>query len=652
MKIALQNPSHTVRNEWTPAVVPREIVRAPSYVSGTATAIAGHEWGRRGRIVHVKAGLDAFEHRVIDFEPGELPRIAFPPVIEEVIGIPPIGADLPFVHLEVGGFDYDFAPTLHPIEVDGIRSVWVGSQRMGSLVAYVWFYNYPGQRIDWELLLTHSDPSNARMELTIQDCQLQAPSGLAPHVWWGAERGGASRATYGHGSWSQRMLPPVMVADGQGIAFKGFLAVTPQQHEESVFGWVDALSTEWAGHWGPWGVLPDLHPAEDTDARLHGHLAYFEWYQDFVRHTAKLRAGGYNPFTMPDYQLLAVPRNTGGRYQFGNTTMAPAVAPLNGGPYHIQESFLSGMYEAGRPSYFYERSGLPIDPPDHPDCVFWGFRPDFRRAVSPDQLGKEDRGPWHNNTLWVKDFEHACSNTLAGTALLSGSYMLKHICEHELTAHRLSPRLASPARAVGRQLKSLAWIHEVLDSSWTTDRMRVWLENPRWDEYLTGHPDWQVRPLSWTPDDRGKLGGKPIWLPWQEHSGIEGLDCAQRLEVPRASAILHVACRNAIEWGWWDHPELGWVTGDAIHYLTGADEGQALSPAQYGDPMEASPHTPGTDHDRAGWGAVLIARRVLSAFPDLVAKCDSILATLDARRLELPAPQGFDPAGEYKAVAP
>ena len=92
----------------------------------------------------------------------------------------------------------------------------------------------------------------------------------------------------------------------------------------------------------------------------------------------------------------------------------------------------SVLRDAARPTFFYETDGRPLDIAAHPQWATWGLTTHYSSGDSPDRLGKTAKTEW--NTVQVKDFAHVSSNFLGAHAVLTGSYLAKHIGHHEQTA--------------------------------------------------------------------------------------------------------------------------------------------------------------------------------------------------------------------------
>jgi hypothetical protein len=485
-----------------------------------------------------------------------------------------------------------------------------------------------------------------------------------------ARRRGGQKPVERDGRWYTELVGKTWFGDGQGLAWRGRLLLGDDELAEAdkhslraeVSGPILGIARNWDGYWGPWGVTPRLHPGENTVTRGHGQVALFEAKRAFEAYLAQ--AG--SPWDEVPLGMRFAPGMTGDQQDFGATKLAPALAPPAGGAFHLWECAFATLYEACRPTHYYEANAQRIRIDDHPQCVFWDQRPHWHTGVSPDRLGKTSDQPFRYQSsppsapgapprpeqILGKDFQHASSNTLCGYALLSGSWLDRELCAHEIEAHLLGQRIdrgREAERGIGRALLQVAWLWLVTGDERLIENERKRLEVHYNDFLDPGRKDWQVRVLTTIKDNR-KLDGKyDCWMPWQTALCGIGLDAAGQIGLTKAFEINKILMRTLVFYGWWETPK-GWGVGDAVRYLTGPEEGKALSAEAYRDESQASPHF-GTGFHEWSWPAVIIARRYAQEAGDQawLDRCDRILAALRRDYVSTP-PKGFDRVSEWTAV--
>lgn len=621
--------------------------------------VVGDKVGPKARLVHVRVkDLRASAHVRGTIRAAESPLEVPLPTGDGAVGDPQ-----PTLIVQLAGATVRWRPGhWETVETGVARTVVHGWGRVPGtqLVANVWYYVYTAARtIPFELLIVNCDPRTENFVQALKGVALETQHGVWPAIDFHLQRGGTKPVRVGS-VLRTRLLGEDWLGHGQGLAWRGALIVWKGYGETDVaslraevHGPVVGQAMNWQGHWGPWGVTPDLHPSEATPRRGYGAWAVRELRAKVGR--ALARHGSI--WDRPLYGSNRKPSDTGDQQDFGVTKLAPALSPRNGNPFHIWELGHSVLWEAGRPSWYYEADGRPLDPAKHPNLVFWGLLPHWNTKVSPDRLGKKPGGKTRfQGRMMAKDWAHMSSNNLAGWTILTGSWLGRHLCRQEIVGWLLGSRLdrgLGTARGVGRSMLATTWNYLATGDPRVRRRLRERFEYS-FNHFLDPErSNWQVRILTpYAPDGRNLGGRWWTWMPWQEALAIVGIDAANKIaKHPKADEILQILCRSLVHYGWWKHANGRWVTGINVRYLTGDQEGTALSPAQYSDPGQASPHY-GTSFDVWNWGALLIALRIARQGGDkeTARRAQSILTQLRQERRARPAPVGFDRASEWKAV--
>lgn len=222
---------------------------------------------------------------------------------------------------------------------------------------------------------------------------------------------------------------------------------------------------------------------------------------------------------------------------------------------------LAAYKMANRPCHWVEPDGRPVDPEQHPECVFWSGRPHYDRRVSPDQLGKPRQvGPADANGWGGADREHLLFGTVAAACQLFDSpacqWIMQQQCRNYLFGETTRPGLSTsgcgPARAIG-----WAGIFVVEAFQCVEDRGLVARVMQRHRERIDLVYVPQIGPSPggiWDVriDPRLNLPpGVPGWQAWQLSVGAYGLWASSRVvgsEVGRAMALK--AARACVRENW------------------------------------------------------------------------------------------------------
>ncbi len=665
--VVIENLAPIPRGDtWVSFTVPDKDLPNPATLAPQGYPVyLGKKVGPTARLVHVRIPVLGSRQKLYGWiAPTSSMATHEKPKRDLVLGPNSRPGLVPVLAMLIDKKPVEWTPTKWEIAEEGPARVvfhaW-GRVPGSMLVVNWWFYVYTAYRtVNFELTVTNSDTTTQKMVQTFDGLGIETSPEVFPHVHYNRVRGGQDPTFVGD-RFRVILSGPSWLGFGQGMAFKGRLLFwTKAKVEEfatllaELHAPVVGQALNWAGSWGPWGVVPDLHPDENKASRGYGQAAAREVSARF----RDLFASKGSMWDLPPYGLRRIPAFTGDQQDFGSTKLAPALAPKLGNPAHLYEVGHSILFEAGRPSYFYEPDGRRIRAENHPKLVFWGLYPHFHPNVSPDRLGKKPwtPTPW-NGPMAPKDWSHMSSNNLAGWTLLTGSHLGLHLIEHEVEGWLLGSaklRWLGEPRAVGRSMRSVAWHYLVTGDERIRNRFNERFNKGFQKVLNPKHKNWKVTPLGFfEPDGRALKGKYWYWTPWQEGLGIVGIDAANQLvNNARGHILLRRLCKSFITYGWWHNKAGRWVVGVNVRYRRGADEGKPIPPSAYLDRTQATDHR-GTDFDVWNWAAVKIALRYARQTKDsaYIRRCESILAQLKQdRKFVLHPPARFDRVSEWKAV--
>lgn len=534
--ITYANPAPVPQTGWLTFTLP--ISSAPDHGTlGGAPCYGGRTVGD-ARVMHALVRMEAFEHRTEDFRAATFTDVQAAPTQTPL-------------DLGLGG---DPAPT-SATTVHGPVTTTHSVTRQGSFVFELWVDWFPdGAPAQWELLVAFSDPTTPAIEAQLPKIELLLPAPWAAMPLWAPWR--AARVEAG----STVLADGGPIRDSQGLAWRGVLVRTDTPaHGGALWGLPMGVADAgtWAGHWGPFGVVPT---GGADEARYRREAA--AWMA---------RAGSPgNLWAVPRLGLAANPAQTGGQQDFGVSKLRWA---WDGGPLHLDEALAASLQEACRPGLWYEADGSVTDPANHPNWVIWSGFTHWHPSVSSDRLGKPTTASSWIGGWRPKDREHWSNNTLAGTALLTGSHALQRMLVREavwiLAGETLDPRLstshAGAARGVGRTLLSAAWLDCALEDRSLAARVRerilARLERVIEPETRCA-AGWALCPLAVVTDPR-RLGGAPCQS-WEEPLGLIGLRAAElRFGSQVARQVLERAGPPWVS-TWWSDANKGWCMADVV----------------------------------------------------------------------------------------
>lgn len=649
-KVTVVNTSAFKRTSWTTCVVPdANLPKTPiKIVPGDWPAFFGEKTGARGRYLHIRATIDAYSRVVGKVElagppdvkippkkgrkriPGEAPdtpdTYECPEELQPLVAAAAPAATNPVPVFRVNGHELEVL-RFDPVEQGPARTVMhmVGRVQNTQMCFNGWFYIYSASRVvPFEVAFTNSDFTNQAPTQKVDSITMQCSPSCAPVVDFLKVRGGkdatpnsdkTSTVTLGHSTW---------LGHGQTMAYVGRLAffekATPVELE-SLFAAKDSplhsLCPEWEGHWGPWGKMPILHPSENTKARRFGHAASKAQFDKLIR---AMNSGQHTGSALWAQNAMCAwgtnnrPKDTGDQRDFGITGCDDVLGPKDGDPVTLWLMWPSLLRDIARPSVFYEENGNPLIRSDHPDWATWGLHTHYSNGMSPDQLGKA-AGSQKSNTLFYKDFAHASSNFYGGHGVLSGSYLVKHMGQHEQTAIEAYTTFfgLGQTRAWGRTPLAYTWHYLAngdkarLDAFATQIAADDKLWKPIRDGATNGH----------TVITRLFKDGKYHWhMPWHDALAIHGLDALFSLS-PHAEAeeLLNVWCTSWVKrWykkeGRWTIPQWEpWHNGQSVNSDIIRDVFVVNDPDGRDARYFYAPHWPGTAYDQWCAPTLIVCRR-------------------------------------------
>lgn len=613
--ITYANPAPVPQAGWMTFTLPIE--SAPDFGTLGGQPCYGGRTVGAARVMHALVRMDGFEHRTEEFRAAaaqpEAGRLTTPQVTPQI-----------------GNVSAEAGDNRNQAEVAGAGHVVTTHSvvRQGSFVFELWVDWFPGDSpAQWELLVSFSDPTTSAIEATLPKIELRLPAPWAAMPLWAPWR--ATRVEAG----STVLADGGPIRDSQGLAWRGVLVRTDTPaHGGALWGLPMGVAdaATWEGHWGPFGVVPTGSPDE---ARYRRETT--AWMQ---------RAGSPgNLWAVPRLGMAANPAQTGGQQDFGVSKLRWA---WDGGPLHLDEAMAASFQEACRPGLWYEADGSIVDPANHPNWVVWSGFTHWHPSVSSDRLGKPTTASSWIGGWRPKDREHWSTNTLAGTALLTGSHLLQRLLVREavwvLAGETLDPRLSTShsgaARGVGRTLLAAAWLHCALEDRTWADRVqeRILARLERVIEpetrCVTG---WALCPLAVVTDPR-RLGGQPCQS-WEEPLGLIGLRAAElRFGSQVARRVLERAGAPWIS-TWWQDPSKGWVMADVVAVRDGRLPGGNEFPTWAGGAWTVPVEPPVVERSASfgfeGWSPAAL-RAVAATAPEGQAR---------ARALVLLGSQAWDP---------
>lgn len=600
VRVTIENPTHSARTDWVRFTIPDARLPAGALRLGPFVAHRGREIGAGVRMIHARVSMESLESSIWDLVGDSAP----PATVESSPASSP-----PVIRVMVNGGTWD--PSIEMMSNGPATDVrlW-GRVSNSQLVAELWFMVYPGAEVvPFELLVAASDPRTTDLYASVEDLRMEIDGALAVAPWWPRWRG-----TQQVSHKSVQLIGSALFGDSQGQAWAGAVALQPTPSAGAgciaPITAVVARST-WNGHWGPFGVVPDVQLDEIGYANLL--RGWFDRSQSFN--------GDY--WRAPQFGLLPNSGSTGGQDDFGSSKLGWAWA---GGPTFALAAYQSALHEASRPGLWYEVDGRLVEPWLHPDHITWSGYTHWHRSYSGDRLGKGEQATPRWNGYGGPDREHWSNNTLCGAYLLTGSRLLQRVIEKQarqiLSGETLDPRLPSTSgvgasRGIGRTLLAASWIDCCLEPAGELRRRvreRILARIEQKVEPFTRPPAGAVvAPLATIIDPR-RLDGVECWS-WEEPLGCVGLRAAElRFGSAAARVTLDRALTSWVRYGIWNDGS-AWLMAHEVAYLGGA----APAPENYPTILNPAPVFPpqvfraaGVSFENWGTGALTIAANILT----------------------------------------
>ena len=268
--ITVHNSSGQDRVGWVTAVVPDD---PDSFLTNLELApkgwpvVAGEKTGARGRYMHIKADIGAYERVEGTLEPGAPPEQRMQEEEESAL----VHTN-PVPTFTVDGNDMETL-RFDAIEEGPARTVMhlVGRIPNTMLVVNAWFYVYLGDRVvPMEVLVTNSDFTKGETRQDFGELSVTMGEGWYPAIDFLIPRGGVAPALAGK-SYRVVIARNTWLGHGQSLGFTGRAVLTAQAAPEdwptllaAVNSPLHAICPAWEGSWGPWGKMAELHPKADA----------------------------------------------------------------------------------------------------------------------------------------------------------------------------------------------------------------------------------------------------------------------------------------------------------------------------------------------------------------------------------------------------
>ena len=246
--------------------------------------------------------------------------------------------------------------------------------------------------------------------------------------------------------------------------------------------------------------------------------------------------------------------------------------------------YLGALKQAARPCHHLEVNGDQVILANHPQLVYWHFRPHIP-GVSPDQLGKP-RGLGEGEASgWLAPWpEHWFHNNMVAAARYTGSPMVQHLLKTQANGYPIQwtvrPELIYQsvpfaARAWGWEMNMAVHLWNNLEDRPLANAIRAHaLERivrvliPQ----LTAADGSPI--IDWIRDDR--LGPGFRYMPWQYGIGCYYLDLAGEVFGHQGARDLAVKyAKRLITEAWWHNGEY-WTCREVI-----AQDGAAVPSGSY-----------------------------------------------------------------------
>ena len=234
------------------------------------------------------------------------------------------------------------------------------------------------------------------------------------------------------------------------------------------------------------------------------------------------------PFTHPKNWISPIrPAQTGDQDSFG-VWKGFASDPIS--------MLLLASYEAHRPCRWFEDDGSFIKAKNHPNLVIYDGKPHWRKAVSPDQLGRKKfvvRNGWenhddqHNEEIDGSFMQAAIRNT-GDPSLIHEAQMMAQRWISRLTIKKnWSTSDPLTGRAAGRVFKTLAYLISVLpkrdaeELRQAIDRRLTAIENDYYGQVFDAQG--KVKYLRTIDNDQRVFPSGSGWIVWEDALAVAGM---------------------------------------------------------------------------------------------------------------------------------
>lgn len=475
--IEIFNDSPVGQSRWETIRVPARLFKDSDKGKGSnyehGALVVGGKIGEHLRRVHIFGKLEGYEIGTLGGNGADLKYLTD-------VALP--GGPIPRINVDCKVGEEELAFSLA-----GGRTIYsddVMRQVYSKMRANRSLFLFEAHTLTWsnslvhriELVISASNPAVPQVEEEIRDLVVSTPGYLVVPRW----------AKYRQ---VERIAPdavrligtPDSFGDGQRqIYVFDVVELSPNLDIEatagvphgSVFGVAHRMI--WDGEYGPFGQIPELNDYENTKAREWGAAAAREQWQSWQHRKNAVS----DRWAEPHLGLTKTPFRTGDQQDFGMAKVQEVVASHQG-VMNLDEAYCQALQDGCRPNCYRESNGDAVLPINHPGLVFWGDQKHYHPGVSPDRLGKELPAIEQCHGWWGRDWEHGTCTYMAGVAALVESPALDALLNDYGRAYLFgatvkpgwSTSSRGPARAVGRQLHAMSWIHWLYGDPAIAERM-------------------------------------------------------------------------------------------------------------------------------------------------------------------------------------
>lgn len=477
------------------------------------------------------------------------------------------------------------------IEDNRMRKVLGSRSRIGDFVVDLKAYVASRQQmVRFELSIAGSNPSTTAMNYLFEEIRLLTEGDCFLNIRGAQKRGVSTLVPYK----DFRLMSNDYFGDGQRQMWYGELFPHIDfSNLEQVTNTTSALSYVVYGmstDWGTKNAFASLNAIQQPDspdvnsywAQL---ISQFQQFYGFVNS----QGGPWDDYLLG---LTKTPGQTGDQTDFG-CLEAGAVIYM-GAAELLDMIYFMATEETKRPGHYYEADGSEVRSANHPDWTVWDGRTHWHPVVSPDRLGKTGSTIGADTHSWNgKDWEHHSSNLLSLASLMTGSYLLRDECDHEMEMYIAGHTLPSikpgwstnsrfPARAFGRTH------HAICNHYLLTARADVYARMiarfnesvlPFWD----GATHSPVQNWSNIRDDRVLGTEVDAWVPWNESLGFVGAVALYNVtRDPAVKSFITAWANTLLNYGW--HADYTGTTLTSLSLGGGVKwypDGHPLTEAEY-----------------------------------------------------------------------